>query len=363
MDKLITRINQPSYPPRDVLERYLDYLYDGQKCKENGWLQLELEQTLAKKLNSKHVFFTANGTMALLLALLSIEKKGTIILSAFGHPATVNAVIAAGFKPMFCDIESKNLCLDPSLLVDVIDGDTVAILATHIYGNACNHDALTQIADNANLVLMYDASHAFGSVWKNKSLVTYGDVTALSLQAFKVLSSIEGGVILTDDDGIAERIYRHRFFGKNKNGSFVSFGLNGKGSDLHAAVALANLEQLDETVNKRKANFLSYKTKLKNDSCFSTYEYQSELTPNYSYLPLIFNDFQKSEVVINALRESYVIARRYFYPSLNTLPFLDSSLSCPVSESVSKRVVCIPVHQEITSEDVHRIAAIVNGNC
>lgn len=363
MDKSIIRVNQSIYPPRATLERYLSRLYDGQKEKENGWLQIELEQSLAERLNVKHVFYTANGTMALLLSLFCIEQKGTVVMSAFSHPSTVDAVIAAGLNPKFCDVDPTSLCLDPQMLVETIDENTVAVLATHIYGNVCDHETISQITTKAGILLVYDASHAFGSVWKNKPLVSYGDVSALSLQAFKVFNSVEGGLIVTDDDGLAERIYRYRFFGKDRDNNFMSFGLNGKGSDLHAAVALANLEELEKTIGKRKANFLSYQDQLAANSSCRIYEYHPELTPNYAYLPIIFNAPQNAEMVIRELGDEGVVARRYFHPALNTLPFVGDNRRCPISEDVSKKVVCIPVHQELTDANINQITDIINGCC
>lgn len=360
MSRSVVRVNQSIYPPREILERYLNRLFEGQRDNENGWLQIELERQLAKKLSIEHVFFTANGTMALLLSLLALNQKGKVVLSAFSHPSTVNAVIAAGLTPKFCDVEPKFLCIDPVKLAEVIDDDTVAVLATHIYGNACEHGAISKIVQVSGVKLLYDASHAFGSIWRGKPLVSYGDVSALSLQAFKVFNSVEGGLVLTDDDEIAERIYRYRFFGKDRANEVVCFGLNGKGSDLHAAVALANLEILEETIECRNANFREYHSLLDGARAFRLYEHRPGLIPNYAYLPVIFNDAQSTVAVLRTLEANGIIARRYFHPSLNTLPFVQA-VPCPISERISTEVICLPVHQGVTCAEINYIAELLHG--
>lgn len=361
MGETKVQVNQLCYPDRKALEKYLDALYDAQDQKENGWLQLELERILCERLGSKHAFFTANGTTALLLSLLSLEKKGEVILSSFGHPASVNAVIAAGCTPKFCDIDPVDFCMNPNLLGQIIDNETVAVMPTHIYGNMCNHNALLNITRSVGIRLIYDSSHAFGSMWNGRQLVTCGDISALSLQAFKVFSSLEGGLILTDDDHLAERIYQIRFFGKDRSNNFVGFGLNGKGSDIHAAIALANLENLDSIIEKRKTNFLKYKDALRPNGMFELYQYHEELEPNFAYLPIVFKDQKKSELALSRLSDSGIIARRYFNPSLNKLPFIEKGCKCPVSEGVANRVICIPVHQKVTDHHIVRIAEILNG--
>jgi len=361
MNSSVVRVNQSSYPPRKILERYLDQLYEGQRDKENGWFQIELERQLAKKLSVKHVFYTANGTMAILLSLLALRQKGTVILSAFSHSSTVNAVIAAGLIPKFCDVEPEFLCMDPVRLAELMDADTVAILATHIYGNSCEHEAISKIARANGVKLLYDASHAFGSVWKGRPLVGYGDVSALSLQAFKVFNSVEGGLVLTDDDEMADKIYCHRFFGKDKTNEVVSHGLNGKGSDLHAAVALANLEILEQVIECRKANFLEYSNLLNSNNILRIYHHRPGLIPNYSYFPVIFNDAQITLGILRILESNGILARRYFHPSLNTLPFVQAFAPCPVSERISSEVICLPVHQGLTREDIYYIAEILHG--
>lgn len=361
MNKPKLQVNQVSYPDRKLFEKYLDVLYGGQNHKENGWLQLELERKLSEHLGSKHVFFTANGTMALLISLLALDKKGTVILSAFGHPATVNAVIAAGCTPKFCDIEPTRLSLNPELLSEIIDVETVAVMPTHIYGNACDHSTIDSVTKNAGVTLIYDSSHAFGSKWMGRPLVTYGDVTALSLQAFKVFSSMEGGLILTDDDHLAEMVYRHRFFGKDRSNNFVGFGINGKGSDLHAALALANLESLDRVIEKRRSNVMKYRAELRKNNLFELYQYHKDLVPNYAYLPIIFKKAKMRETVIDKLSNAGIYARRYFHPSLNKLPFVEQTACCPISESVAERVMCVPIHQTVTNGDIELISDMLNG--
>jgi dTDP-4-amino-4,6-dideoxygalactose transaminase len=231
-------------------------------------------------------------------------------------------------------------------------------MATHVYGNACRIEQIQAIAEKHNLKVIYDAAHTFGASYNGRSILSYGDVSTCSFHATKVFHTVEGGCIVTDDDALAEKLQFYRSFG-HRNDDYYSIGINAKNSEFHAAMGLCVLPKVPALIAARKQVFSWYDSRLNTERIT-----RPTLTPgvdyNYAYYPVVFDSESTLLRVVDALKAQDIVPRRYFFPSLNTLPFSVGHQPCPVSEDVSLRVLCLPLYPSLEEEDVDRIAAIVN---
>jgi dTDP-4-amino-4,6-dideoxygalactose transaminase len=359
--------NHIDYPEKERFLALVEALYASQRVKENGWLTKDLEVAISNRTGVKHVFFCANGTIALYLSLkaLECETPGEVILSAYTPPATLDAIILAGFTPVICDVDPVHFGLCPDHASRLINNQTKAILPTHIYGNVAWHDELKQLCDLNGLTLVYDASHGFGVSYRQKDVVVLGDISAMSLQAFKTFTSLEGGFVFTDDDKLAEAVYRYRFFGKSIDDDILSEGINGKGSDLHAAFALAHLPDIEANASSRSSNFHRYQQLLGKSKSINLFKYSEGVSPNYSYMPVFFGTEETTVRVRTKLEQQGIIARRYFYPALSALNINGIKIRgrCLVAEEASRKVLCLPIYPQLTEAEISLISQIVIDEC
>jgi dTDP-4-amino-4,6-dideoxygalactose transaminase len=322
----------------------------------NGELVQELEVKLKAYLGVKHLFFCNNGTVVLQMALKAFGITKEVITTPFSYVATTNAILWEGCTPVFVDINPKTFCIDAEKIEAAITSDTQAILATHVYGYPCNIEKIQQIAQKYNLKVIYDGAHGFGCEHKGKALLSYGDISTCSFHATKIFHTVEGGCIITNDDEIAKKLMLFRQFGHIYD-DYFSMGINAKNSEFHAAMGLCILPQIDKIIDNRKMIFELYNSKLK----FLHLQqplHQNGLKYNYSYYPVVFESEQELLSVKNRLLEKNINARRYFYPSLNRLPYMRCS-EMPVSEDISSRVLCLPLFFGMTEEEVEAVCSIL----
>lgn len=345
-------------PPFDEYTAILKRAWDKAWITNNGELVQELEAKLKEYLDVKNLLFTSNGTIVLQMALKALNITKEVITTPFSYVATTNAILWEGCTPVFVDIDPHTFCIDPSKIEAAITPDTEAILATHVYGLPCDVEAIDTIAKKHGLKVIYDGAHAFGALYKGKSLLSYGDISTCSFHATKLFHTVEGGCIICNNEELAEKLLLYRSFG-HKGDDYFSIGINGKNSEFHAAMGLAVLPSMDEIIFRRKYISELY------DSLIDLKKISKPVLPaeaiyNYGYYPLVFKDEQTLITVMEYLLQSGISARRYFYPSLNQLPFLDGYQPCQQSESISKRVVTIPLFYDLEESDVKRIAEIIN---
>jgi dTDP-4-amino-4,6-dideoxygalactose transaminase len=345
-------------PPLEEYTAYLEKIWKSGWITNNGPLVIELEEKLKEYFEVKHLFLTSNGTIAIQIAIKSLGITKEIITTPFSYVATTTSVLWENCKPVFVDIDKKTFCIDPSKIEEKITGSTEAILATHVYGIPCNVEKIEKIARKHNLKIIYDAAHSFGTIYRNKQLAHYGDVSTLSFHATKLFHTIEGGAIIVHDDVLAETIKLYRSFGHIGN-NYYTMGINGKNSEVHAAMGLCMLSRVPELIEKRKELYEVY-TSLLNPQKISIPSVPEGTLYNYSYYPVLLENEEKLNYVTNALKNNNIIPRRYFYPSLNQLPYLNKVDSCAVSEDYSSRVLCLPLYNDLAINDVKRIIGIIN---
>lgn len=351
----VTKTYLPSFEEYTAVLRRA---WDKSWITNNGELSQELELKLKEYLSVDHLLFTSNGTLPLQMALKVLGITKEVITTPFSYVATTNVILWEGATPVFVDIDENTLCIDANKIEAAITADTQAILATHVYGIPCDVEKIEAIAKKHGLKVIYDAAHAFGCTYNGRSLLSYGDISTCSFHATKVFHTVEGGCIIANDDQIANQLMLYRSFG-HIGDEYFSIGINAKNSEFHAAMGLCNLPFIKNIIEVRKRLFNKYNECL-NLTKVKTPIFEVNDDYNYSYYPVIFKNESTLLNVKDALFNNGISARRYFYPSLNQLPFINAKSSCPIAENVSSRILALPLFVDLEDEEVSRIANIIN---
>lgn len=339
-------VTQPSLAPLEEFTELLKQIWESGILTHNGPMVQRLEKELCAWLNLSNCAVVTNGTIAIQMAIKALELKGEIITTPFTWVATLSAIKWEGCTPVFCDIEADTFNMDPSMIEAAITENTVAIMPVHVFGNPCDVEAIEAIAQKHGLKVIYDAAHAIGSTYEGKSILNWGDVSATSLHATKLFNTAEGGACITTDDELARKLERIRFFGHNDAKEIVEDGFNGKLTEVHAALGLANLKYGDEVLADRKRKYQMYLDGL--SACEGlTFQNLKIGEPNYSYFPVVFESEDQLLRAEKALNAQKIFPRRYFYPSVNTLREIVDYASMPVSEDLSPRILCLPLYKEL----------------
>ncbi|WP_353132618.1 DegT/DnrJ/EryC1/StrS family aminotransferase [Pseudopedobacter sp.] len=350
-------VTKPFLPKVEEYDKYLASIWERQWLTNNGPLVNEFELKLKEYLDVKHLLYVSNGTIALQIAIKALELSGEIITTPFSFVATTSSIVWEGCKPVFVDIDPETFNIDPGKIESAITASTSAILATHVYGNPCNIDAIQEIADKYNLKVIYDAAHCFGTKYKGKSVFEYGDISTTSFHATKLFHSIEGGAVFTQCPELLKKMSFIRNFGHNGPSDFKELGLNGKNSEFHAAMGLCNLNYVDRILQKRKQLSFYYWKKL--EKLKASYpKLNADLDYNYSYFPVLFDTQELMLKCIAALEADKIYCRRYFYPALSHLPYLPDQM-LPVCEDISERILCLPLYHSLTFADLDFITRII----
>jgi dTDP-4-amino-4,6-dideoxygalactose transaminase len=348
-------------PPIEEYKKYLDGIWDRVHLTNNGPLVIELEEKLTEYLGVPYFYFLNNGTIALQLAIKALDLKGEIITTPFSYVATTSSIVWENATPVFVDIDSETLTLDPKKIEEAITPLTSAILATHVYGIPCHVEEISKIAAKRNLKVIYDAAHAFGVKFRGKSILNYGDVSTLSFHATKLFHTIEGGGVTVNDSEVSHKISFMRNFGHKGQEEYWGLGINGKNSEFHAAMGLVNFRYVNEILQNRKELSDAY------SKCFEelNVSLQRPIIPheveyNYSYYPIIFESERQLLAVKDALNANYIYPRRYFYPSLDTLPYVSKRHNLAISKDVSPRVMCLPLYYGLSVSSIKSISGIIS---
>ena len=354
----VTKTHLPS------LEKYqgmLEEIWSSGQLTNYGQYCKELTKQLTERLGVKHLLLVSNGTIAIQLAIKALDLRGEIITTPFSYVATVSSIVWEGCEPVFVDINKTDFCIDAEKIEAAITPKTTAILATHVYGNPCAVEQIKEIAERNNLKVIYDAAHAFGVELDGDSLLNHGDISTLSFHATKVFHTGEGGALVTNDDQRAHRLKYLGNFGHNGTEAFFGLGVNAKVSEFHAAMGLCMLPEMPQVIENRKLAVELYNEAFNDSSEMYCMNVNSNVGHNYSYYPVVFNSEQALLEVQAALNKQNIFPRRYFYPSLNKLPYLKEYKEMPIAEDISKRILCLPLSSEISETEVKRICNIIEN--
>lgn len=313
----------------------------------------EFESLCKKYLGVDYFHYLTNGTIALQLALKAFDiDDGEVITTPFSYVATTSSILWERCKPVFVDIEPDNFTIDPDKIEQAITSKTRAIMPVHVFGYACAVDKINEIGKKYNLPVIYDAAHAFGSFFKGRALVDYGDAATLSFHATKLFHTIEGGACIVHNSELNHRLDLIKRFGHFSDEHFM-LGINGKQDEFNAAMGNSLFPYLNEIINLRKKVSTYYHENL--PGCLKYPKTQEELNYNYAYFPVLYENENELLKSFDRLHKAGIFPRRYFYPSLNKLPYLNESVRCPVSEDICSRIACLPLYPDLSEEQLNLI--------
>lgn len=347
-------------PPKEVYFDLIENIWNSRVITNNGVMVTALEKKLEERFSVKHALLVSNGTIALQLGIKALHLTGKILTTPFSYIATLNSILWENCSPIFCDIDEDTFCVGIENLRKVVKNNEISgILLTNVFGNPGSIDYIVKFAKDNNLKIIFDSSHCFDVEFNDHSIFNFGDVSTLSLHATKIFQTGEGGAIFTNDDLIATRIKLLRNFGHAGPNHFSSIGINGKMSEIHAALGLANLPNVTGHIQSRKSIVENYRNQINN--CYRFQFFEQSVKQNYSYFPVIVKNEDTLLKIKEIMEINRIECRRYFYPSLNSVDFMSFNQPMPVSEDISSRVLCLPLYPEMTPIENDKVINILNS--
>lgn len=359
-------VTQPYLPPLEEFIPYLEQIWDNKILTNGGPFHQQLEQALCKYLGVEHIALFSNGTLALITALQALRVTGEVITTPYSFVATAHSLLWHGNKPVFVDVEPNTLNLDPTKIEAAITPQTTAIMPVHCYGNPCDVAAIQKIADNYNLRVIYDACHAFGVEDEGGTLLRHGDLSCISFHATKVFNTFEGGAIVCRDAKTKQRIDQLKNFGFVDETTVVAPGINGKMSEINAALGMLQLQHMGNVMQRRAEVDAIYREGLRDIKGIRCLPQTAYRTRNHAYFPvLIESDYILSrDALYQKLKDQGINGRRYFYPLISDFSMyrgLPSSApnNLPVAYDAAQKVLCLPIYPDLNSSEQYKIIEII----
>lgn len=346
-------------------------LWESHWLTNRGTKHNQLEKELRSYLGVENITLFVNGHQALecIFAALELGKDGRdeVIATPFTFASTTHAIVRAGLKPVFCDIKSDDLTLDPTKIEELVTDRTCAIVPVHVYGNLCDVDAIKKIAKKHDLKVIYDAAHAFGVERDGIGAAAFGDASMFSFHATKVFNTIEGGGISYVDSALEERLIQWSNFGIESPENVKHIGGNSKMNEFAAAMGLCNLRHVDEEIAKRKLVAERYWEQLEKIPGLRTPKPSANIKYNYAYMPVLIEPAEfgvSRDDVFAALSEEGINARKYFYPLTSDFKCYEGMFALgqeatPIAYDAANKVLTLPMYADLSLEDVDRICDII----
>lgn len=360
-------VTVPFLPPLEEFIPYLEKVWSTKILTNGGPMHADLERELCKYLNVPFVCLFTNATIALLTAFKALNIKGEVITTPYSFVATSHSLLWNGLKPVFVDVDSSSLNIDPSKIEDAININTTAILPVHCYGNSCDVEAIQKIADKYRLKVIYDAAHAFGVNCHCGSILNHGDLSIISFHATKIFNTFEGGAIICHDQAMKNKIDELKNFGFSSETEVDSIGINGKMSEINAAMGLLQLKYVDAIILKRKIIYKLYRKKLSKIKGINFLKID-ELHSNFSYMPIMIdsNYLLTRDELYQVLKNNSINSRRYFYPLISEFPIykdLESANRERLKNAylASNQVLCLPIYPDLNDEEINGIINIIEN--
>ncbi|MFP5392255.1 MAG: DegT/DnrJ/EryC1/StrS family aminotransferase [Gammaproteobacteria bacterium] len=368
MDDKKLYVTQPYLPPLEEFVPYLEQIWDSKILTNGGPMHQQLEAALADYLGVEHISLFTNATIALVTALQALRVTGEVITTPYSFVATAHSLLWNGIKPVFVDIAAHDFNMDPALIEAAITPQTTAIMPVHCYGKPCDVDRIARIADVHGLKVIYDAAHAFGVKRHGRSILAAGDLSILSFHATKVFNTFEGGAIICPDAKTKRRIDFLKNFGFADEVTVVAPGINGKMSEIHAAVGLLQLKHVDQVLERRSAIDRLYCEQLAGIDGIECFGVAEGVEWNQAYFPVRVNAAYPCtrDELYARLQAKNIYARRYFYPLISDMPMyraLPSSApgSLPVASQASAEILCLPIFPDMTHEQLQRVIEVLRN--
>lgn len=351
-------VTKPYLPDEAKYNSYVSHIFKSKWLTNNGELLQELERRLAKYLNVENVLLVNNGTLALNVAYKLLELSGEVITTPFSFVATTSSLVWGGLKPVFADIDKNTLNIDTGEIEKKITKSTSAIVPVHVFGNGCNVEEIEKLAKSYALKVVYDAAHAFGVSYEGRSILNYGDISTLSFHATKVFHTIEGGALIINNKKLYDKARKVIDFGIDGPDHIPYLGINAKMNEFQAAMGLCILDDIEKIQSSRQNIYNRYVDAFRLEARIILQSHNNKCSYNYSYFPIILEDEGSMLKVRELLRREDIMPRRYFYPSLDQLNYIDSEFM-PVSNSISSRILCLPMYDSLEVNDQKRIIQTV----
>ena len=354
-------VTKTFFPPLEEYHAQLQRVWDNQWLTNRGALVQELETKLADylTLQESKMIIMNNGTIPIQIALKLLAKGGEVITTPFSYVATTSAIVWENCTPVFVDIHPEYLTIDETKIEAAITDKTTCILATHVFGNPCNIEAIEAITQKYKLKVIYDAAHCFGVTYQGKSIFEYGDISTCSFHATKLFHTGEGGALFTKDPELFHQCFYSHNFGHDGPLAFHGLGINGKISELQAAMGLSVLPYMSDILQARAEVVDLYDSLLDFDKV-QKMKLREHSQWNYSYYPILFKDEVTLLKIQKELNEAQIFPRRYFYPSLNTVPFV-SQQKMDISENLSSNIICLPLYIGIEKNIIKKIVKFIDN--
>lgn len=346
-------------PNKKKYKQYVDEIYANEWITNNGPLVKRLEKRLTEYLGVKNLVLVSNGTVALEIAYRTLGIKGFVITTPFSFVATTSSLVTNSLLPIFADINPETLNIDPQNIEAAITKNTSAILPVHVFGNPCEVEEIEKISKMHNLKVIYDAAHAFDIQHQGQSILNYGDISTLSFHATKLFHTIEGGALIINDDSLVEKARYLINFGIKNPEEIPELGTNAKMNEFEAAMGLCILDDIEIIKNKREIVYNRYFSELKNSVKFQEQNTKSSL--NYSYFPIVLENEEQLLRVQKKMNDQNIFPRRYFYPALDTLSYIEPKQYCPIARDIASRILCLPIYSDLSESDQLRIITIFKG--
>lgn len=357
-------IVRPVLPNVQQYQQHVDSVFKRAWLTNGGPLHQELEQRLAGYLQVENLMLVSNGTLALQVAYKALDMGRDVLTTPFSFAATASSLAWQQHQCHFVDIDTQQLNLDIQSATKEQQQKAQGIVATHVFGNPCQVEILSEFAEQKQIPLIYDAAHAFGARYKGQSLLNYGDASTLSLHATKIFHTVEGGAIIFKDEAILEKAKQLINFGFDKQQMPTQVGINTKLSEVHAAMGLALLDTVAQVQQHRIDCVIAYQSYLQGFVEFQ--QWHKESSNNGAYMPLLCQSESELLQLAPMLAEKGIQTRRYFYPSLSSMSCYDlegkgEQGKTPIANEISLRVLCLPLYADLTLENVKEICLIVRS--
>jgi len=363
-----TFVTQPSLPELEELYPYLEKIWASKTLTNGGPFHQELEEMLCEHLGIKHISLFNNGTIALIVALQALGISGEVITTPYSFVATSHTLLWNNIKPVFVDIQPDTFNLDPLKIEAAITSETSAIMPVHCYGTACNTIEIERIATKHNLKVIYDAAHAFGVNQHSNSILNFGDLSVLSFHATKVFNTFEGGAIISHSLEMKNHIDQLKNFGFINEVEVLQAGINGKMSELNAAIGLLQLKNINALIKARQTIAERYNQQLSNIPGIEIPAVNSCKESNFSYYPILVTDRYpiSRDALYEKLKDKNIFSRRYFYPLISNFPMYKNHPSSspsllPIANRIANEVLCLPIFPSLNSNIQDEIISFIRS--
>jgi dTDP-4-amino-4,6-dideoxygalactose transaminase len=351
-------VTKTFFPPLENYQIQVQRIWNNQWLTNNGELFKELSIKLKQYLGVNNILPMTNGTLPIQIALKIVGGNSEIITTPFSYVATTSSIVWENCTPVFVDIDPDHLTIDETKIEAAITSKTTAILATHVYGNPCNVEAIEKISKKYNLKVIYDAAHCFGVEYKGKSIFNYGDISTCSFHATKIFHTGEGGALFTNDTELFQQLMYSHNFGHNGPEKYYGLGINAKMSELQAAMGLSVLPYMEHIISERK-RVCDFYDQYIDFSNLQKIKLRKGTSWNYAYYPIVFESETQLLATMKNLAVHSIHPRRYFYPSLEDLPYINSK-QCLITDDISRRILCLPLYTELNQEELTLITSLIN---